>query len=293
VGTPAGSCPRTSVIIPAYHSWKTLPAVLDALGPQLGCTHEAILVASGAASGERGALAERWPWLRVVVSEPRLYPGSARNLGVAHARGDLLVFLDADAVPLPDWLSRLEGSLSEQVEGVAGGVLNGTPHSRIGTAQHLLEFSEALPRRPRSLRHAVGANLLLRRSCFEDVGGFAEHLRAGEDTLLTFPLARERRLDFCAEARVLHLNRTRLRPFLANQRLQGAAFVQICSTVDYPNGWVGRWPWRLVAGPLSLLALGSCLAVNPAQARQALRVAPELLLGVAAWTAGFLSASSR
>jgi glycosyltransferase involved in cell wall biosynthesis len=274
VGTPdpAGSCPHTSVIIPAYHSWKTLPAVLDALGPQLGCTHEVILVASGAASGERGALAERWPWLRVLVSEARVYPGSARNLGVAHARGDLLVFLDADAVPLPDWLSRLEGSLSEQVEGVAGGVLNGTP---------------------RSLRHAVGANLLLRRSCFEDVGGFAEHLRAGEDTLLTFPLARERRLDFCADAKVLHLNRTRLRPFLANQRLQGAAFVQICSTVDYPHGWVGRWPWRLVAGPLRLLALGSCLAVNPAQARQALRVAPELLLGVAAWTAGCLSASSR
>jgi hypothetical protein len=48
-----------------------------------------------------------------------------------------------------------------------------------------------------------------------------------------------------------------------------------------------------LAGPLRLLALARSLAVNPVQARQALRVLPELLLGTAAWALGCLSSSDH
>jgi glycosyltransferase involved in cell wall biosynthesis len=288
-----GQRPRTTVVVPAYRASATLPPVLDALVPQLGREREAILVQSGVGEQEPGLeAAGRWPGVRVLRRPERLTPGQARNLGASHARGELLAFLDADAVPAPDWLDELERALRAEHDAVVGRIENGTPQSRIGTAEYLLGCSESFPRRPRAIRHGPGANLLVRRECFEALGGFSD-LRAGEDTLLTFPLASQRRLAFAAEGAVRHLNRTELRPFLANQRLQGRAFAQLCATVDYPHGWVTRGLGAPLAGPLRLLALARSLAVNPVQARQALRVLPELLLGTAAWALGCLSSSDH
>jgi GT2 family glycosyltransferase len=276
---------RTTVVIPAYRAWSTLPAVLDALAPQLGEHREAIVVDSSG-DGRASELAVERPWLRVIALPERAFPGRARNVGAAQACGGSLAFLDADAVPSPNWLDRLEETLTNDLDAVAGGILNGTPDSRIGTAQYLLEFSEAFPRRPRPLRHAASANLLVRRDCFEAFGGFPDELRAGEDTVMTFSLASQRRLAFAPKATVHHLNRTELGPFLANQRVQGAAFVAVCSSAPYPHRWVSRGPGLLLAGPLRLTALARCLLFNPSQLKDALRVLPQLLLGTAAWVVG-------
>jgi GT2 family glycosyltransferase len=280
---------RTTVVIPAYRAESTLPAVLDALAPQLGPDREALLVDSGT-ENRSSQLDGRWPWLRVIAIPHRAFPGKARNVGAAEARGEFLAFLDADTVPCADWLDRLEEALTGDVDAVAGAILNGTLHSRIGTAQYLLEFSEGLPRRPRQLRFAGSGNLLVRREWFQAVGGFRDTLRAGEDTVFTFPLASQRRLAFAADATVRHLNRTELAPFLANQRVQGAAFVAICRLVPYPHRWVVRGPALLLAGPLRLMALARCLLYNRSQFKHALLVLPELLLGTAAWTAGAFEA---
>lgn len=283
----------TSVVIPAHRDAASLPLVLDALAPQIGPGREAIVVCSDVDGDARKRLAQlsaSRPWLRMLLRPERLSPGQARNLGAAETHGELLAFLDADAIPAPGWLDQLELALGPEYDGAVGAITNGTPASRIGTAEYLLGCSETFPRRPRALRHGPGANLLLRRDRFEALGGFATEVRAGEDTLLTFPLARRRRLAFAPEANVRHLNRTRMRPFLANQRLQGTAFAHLCRTTDYPHGWVCRGPAAPLAGLLRLVALSWCLTHNAPEARDALRVLPELLLGTAAWAVGCQSA---
>jgi glycosyltransferase involved in cell wall biosynthesis/GT2 family glycosyltransferase len=294
--SPVGHRPndaiRTSVVIPAYRASSTLPSVLDALASQVGPQREVIVVQSAIDGHPVDGLA-RWPWLRVLSADERLWPGQARNLGAAKAQGQLLAFLDADSVPSPDWLYGLEHALRPELEAVAGGIVNGTPHSLIGTAEYLLSCSEAFPRRPRPIRHGPGANLLVRRDYFDAIGGFSDRRRAGEDTLLTFPLARQRRLGFAANARVAHLNRTELGTFLANQRLQGRSWASFCREVDYPHRWVTRGAGLLFAGPLRLVALSRCLLSNPSQAREALVALPLLLLGTAAWVLGVSEGARR
>lgn len=279
------------MVVPAYRAWSTLPLVLDALGPQIGAAREAVLVISGEQCDE-AEVSRRWPWLRLVCSARRLLPGEARNAGAASARGELLAFLDADAVPSRDWLDELEAALTPEVDAAAGMVENGTPDSRIGTAEYLLTFSETFRRTPRPVRHAPSASLLLRRCAFEAACGFPHGLRAGEDTVLTFPLARSGRLVYAHAACVRHMNRTEPGRFLANQRLQGAAMIWVYGLIPYPHRWLRRRPAVLIAGPLRLLALGRFVLVNPPQARAAARVLPELIVGTIAWTVGAMQASA-
>jgi GT2 family glycosyltransferase len=282
---------RTSVIVPAFRAWATLPSVLDALRPQIeGHDRQAIVVeSSGGVSADE--LESRWPWARFLVLGEQTLPGRARNLGAGASRGELLAFIDADAIPAPDWLDALEGALVSDVDAVAGSVVNGTPGSGVGTAGYLLEFADWLPSGNHELLHAVTCNLVVRRATFEELGGFHEDVFPGEDTIFTFPLAGSGRLAFAPTARVRHLNRTGLREFLRHQRRLGAAYAQVCARVDFPHRWTGRPALAPLGVPFRLAALGRQLHGHRSEALQALRLLPLLALGLVAWSSGLAGGS--
>ena len=112
-------------------------------------------------------------------------PAHARNVGASRAHCDWILFLDADcrapnglldayfAAPVADDVGALAG---EVVPMPAGDTLV----SRYGSARGFLSQQAHLnhPYRPR----AVAANLLVRRTAFEQIGGFYEGVRAAEDT---------------------------------------------------------------------------------------------------------------
>lgn len=280
--------PKTSVIIPALRPWSTLPAVLDALRPQIERPDREALLVESSADFSEASLARRWPWLRVkVLPEPAL-PGKARNVGAQLAYGERLVFLDADCVPAGGWLDALENALTDDLDAVSGAILNGTPHSPVGTAGYLLEFSDWIPqaRRP---RHAASCNMLIRRRALEARGGFAEDVFPGEDTILTVPLAARGRLAFVPHARVRHLNRCRLGELIEHQVRLGRAFVRVGERSEIRHRWLGRPGLAPVAGPLRALSLAARLARRPRLALGAIVLSPLILVGLGAWTLGLAS----
>ena len=280
---------RTSVVVPSYRSWGTLPLVLDALAPQLRPRHEVILVESGG-DGTAAEVRRRYPWVRVLEQPERCLPGRARNLGVAVARGEALAFLDADAVPSPVWLEELEAAFAPGVDLVAGGVRNGTPWSATGTAGFLLEFLDWIPADGAAPRHAASCSMLVRRDAFEAAGGFPEDVWPGEDTILSCRIAASGGLAYAGGAEVLHLNRQGLRPFLAHQRALGAGFARAARRAAIPGGRFAAPPLVLVAGPLRLVSLALRLRGRPIAQRRALKRLPFLLLGLVAWNVGAIRA---
>lgn len=284
--------PVTSVIVPAYRAWATLPLVLEALEPQIDPRrHEAILVESSGTSAEE--LERRWPWLRVITLSGRALPGKARNVGVQQARSPQVAFLDADGVPERGWLDALEEALTHEVDAVAGAVVNGTPYSPTGTAGYLLEFSDWLPRRRGAPLHGPTCNLIVRKHVLDEAGGFLEHLLSGEDTILTLPLGRARRLGFAPGARVRHLNRTGWKEYLRHQRGLGVSFASVAASVDFPFKGLARPALVPLTPILRLISIGRRLAPHPREAATAVLLLPLLAAGTVSWAAGLAQAQRR
>jgi glycosyltransferase involved in cell wall biosynthesis len=284
---------RMSVVVPAYDSWETLPRTLEALRPQIDRDDRELILVESSGTCTAEELERRWPWIRALTPPTRTLPGLARNLAIDHARGVLIAFTDADAIPDSDWLDQLERAVRPDVDAVAGTVINGTPASTLGTSDYLLEFGAWLPGRLGCPLHGATCNLLVRREVLLRDGGFSTEIWPGEDTVFTFPLGEEGRLAFAPAARVVHLNRTRFAEVVRHQYVLGLAFAQVCREVRFPHRTFARLPLAPIAGPLRVPVLWFRLArwrmVPPTSAA----LVPVALAIGCAWSAGLTVAGVR
>lgn len=100
-----GSTVRLSVVIPAYNASKHIAECLTSvLAQEDSPPYEVIVVDDGSRDETADIVAREFPSVRL-VPKSNGGPGSARNRGVAEARGEVIVFIDADDVMLPGRLA--------------------------------------------------------------------------------------------------------------------------------------------------------------------------------------------
>ena len=170
------TCASISIIIPAFNEAeyieKTLHTIQAAVSRYAGTTE--IIVVDNASTDSTGQIATRMG-ARVICEEKRQI-ARAKNTGAGHARGDFLVFVDADTT--------LEGDILEKVCVVLskGDVIGGgawvEPDSR-GLARWLFKY---VVNPLLGLKNVtVGPFLFCDRQAFNCVGGFDEELYAAEE----------------------------------------------------------------------------------------------------------------
>lgn len=107
--------PRVSVIIPVYKVENYLRECLDSIAAQSFADFEVVAVDDGSPDSSGRILDEfaaRDPRFRVIHQE-NAGAGAARNRGLEIARGDYLLFCDADDTCLPSLLERTVQTLDE------------------------------------------------------------------------------------------------------------------------------------------------------------------------------------
>lgn len=181
-----------SVVLPAYHSHETLGRCLEAIAAQSRRPDEVIVVNSSD-EPETAAVVAGFPQVTFIQSPHRLLPHAARNLGLAAARGEMLVCTDPDVVADRDWLARLTAALDDG-HALVGGAMAMQPHPehhrQVAEAIHITKFWWALPSGPARAAWIVPtANCAFTRSLWERAGPFREDVFCG-DAVFSWTAAR-------------------------------------------------------------------------------------------------------
>jgi O-antigen biosynthesis protein len=247
--------PRISVVVCTFNGAKTLRACLEGVMELRYPNFEVIVVNDGSTDSTL-AIAEEYDVL--VISTENYGLAAARNIGMRAAGGEIVAYLDDDAVPDQDWLLHIAAAFEKtDYAGVGGPNVPPPTRSAIagcfadapGTPIHVLVSD-------REAEHIPGCNMAFRKRTLEEVGGFEREFRiAGDDVDLCWRmLAAGHRLGFNAAVLVWHKPRSSIRAYWRQQREYGRAEAMLERRwPDRYRGVHAHWTGRIYArGPLGL-----------------------------------------
>ncbi len=200
---------RVTLAIPCFNGERFIGPALEAVSRLDPAPHEVIVVDDGSTDGSARVVA-RFPGVRLLSHRENRGIAEARDTALAQARGEIIVFVDADAGPCPSLIARLqEGFTDEKVAGVGGRALEvhrTDPPDRWRAEVLFQDWGErSLP----SVPFLFGVCSAWRVDLLRREGGFDPAFRtSGEDMDLSFRLRRAGfRLAYRAQAVVEHRRR--------------------------------------------------------------------------------------
>ncbi|MBV8712100.1 MAG: glycosyltransferase family 2 protein [Solirubrobacterales bacterium] len=169
----------TSVVIATYHADRVpdLLATIDSLARQTSPAHEVIVAVDGNPD-LASTLSRDLPDVTVVENIHHAGAGGARNSGASVASGDLVAFIDDDAVAAVDWIAQIEKAMTDaRAIGVGGLIeplwLDHPPRWFPTEFGWVIGCSHrGLPETRTAVRNVWAGNMAMRRDRFQAVGGF-------------------------------------------------------------------------------------------------------------------------
>ncbi|WP_122979547.1 glycosyltransferase family 2 protein [Actinoplanes teichomyceticus] len=283
--------PYVSIVVPCWNEGRFVGRFLDSVKAQTYPADrvEILLVDGMSADGTRAIVREhalREPNLRL-LDNPGHSKSAALNLGIAHARGDVIVRLDVHAEYAPDYLLKcVQGLLRNPEADNVGGIRRALPRDdtalgraiAVGTTA-VLGAGAARPRAagsgPQWVDTVFGG--CYRRAVFDRIGLFDEHLARDQDREFNQRLrAAGGKVLLLPDVTCTYYARSDLREF--------------CSWTFEAGYWpfrasraVGRWigSWRNVVPLGFVLSVAAGAAAAP-RVRTARRLTTAVLGGYAA-----------
>jgi glycosyltransferase involved in cell wall biosynthesis len=260
--------PRISVAVCTYNGSATLGECLEGVLTLHYPDYEVIVVSDGSTDNS-AQIAASYEGVNVIETAQRGL-AAARNTALNAATGEIVAYIDDDAIPDPDWLRHLAATFSSGPFAAVGGP-NVLPPGSSGVSQcvanapggptHVLVSD-------REAEHIPGCNMAIRTVALNEIGGFDPQFRAaGDDVDVCWRLLDSgNRIAFNPGAVVSHHRRRSVRAYLRQQRGYGKAEALLerkhpdkysaAGHVDwagrlYGNGAAqhrGGWRWRVYYG---------------------------------------------
>lgn len=183
-----------SFVVPAYNEERLLGATLDSIDAAARACGEAfeIVVADDGSTDGTAAIAEARGARVVNVAHRQI--AATRNSGARAARGEVLVFVDADTL-IDETV--LRSALTALRSGAVGGGADVRFDGRVPL--YARAFSALLLGFSRAARLASGCFVFCTREAFASAGGFDESLFGAEEWALSRALARQGRFVILRE----------------------------------------------------------------------------------------------
>ena len=177
-----------SIIINTLNRLSTLPNTLMALQYLRYPAFEVVVVNGPSTDGTEEYLLKEWSDKIKICSCPVANLSISRNIGIENASGEIVCFIDDDAIPEPDWLDRIVSSYKGEAIAAVGGFardnsgvrfqtkyiassLDGTSRVDINSETELNSFIDSHRDYFPAL---IGVNSSFRRKVLEELRGFDE-----------------------------------------------------------------------------------------------------------------------
>ncbi len=279
---------RVSVVVPCRNAARTVGDAVASAFAQSEPPAEVVVVDD--ASTDASADAARQAGARVIRNASRRNAGGARNAGIDATAGELLGFLDADAVAPRDWLARARRIFEADatVAGVGGRIVNGRP-GRYGELDYYMNHSEWIAAgRPAAKANIPTMAIVYRRDAIGPVR-FPES-NTGEDTAFALAVtARGGRLWYDPGIAVTHRHeRLDRAAFWEKQVACGRTIYETRRDLDRPGRSLVRFPALLLLFPHLWITVFRMFRAG--HGGKALALLPWLWTGEVARIRGFLQA---
>ena len=233
---------RVSFIVPVRNDAVRLEACLRSIRrtEEAAAAPIEIIVADNGSTDGSTDVARRFGARVFVAASARV--AELRNTAARLATGDVLAFVDADHEIVPSWTKAALQTIHSTNVGAAGALCSAPVG---GTwVQRAYSFLRGRPEGVRDVEWLGSGNLAVRRSAFENVGGFDASLETCED------------VDLCNRLRATGLR------IVSDARLENVHHGDPRTLAELFRGelWRGRDNLRVTfRGPLSWAALPSVL----------------------------------
>ncbi|TYC62713.1 glycosyltransferase [Marinobacter sp. BW6] len=175
---------RVSVVTPTYNRARFLPEAVASVLAQTYSDLELIIVDDGSVDDTRKVLEPFFADGRVrYFYQENQGQSHARNLALEHADGDFIAFLDSDDLWSPDKLEKQLAVLRErpEVDIVHGDEAMIDEQGAVISLENMKRYSGRITRRLLADNSVSITTALVRRRCFDEMGGFDTSVGVADD----------------------------------------------------------------------------------------------------------------
>jgi GT2 family glycosyltransferase len=235
---------RISVVVCSHDGARTISECCQGLSRLEYPNFEVIIVDDGSNDGT-SAIGSEFGF-RVIRTENHGL-ANARNVGMNAATGEIIAYIDDDALPDPHWLTYLAATFKRTNYAAVGGPNIAPPGdgwiaecvaNAPGNPVHILLSDQ-------EAEHIPGCNMAIRRDCLRAIGGFDPQFRvAGDDVDVCWRL-RERgwSVGFHPAAVVWHHRRSSIRAYAKQQIGYGRAEALLQNKWPEKYNAFGHFTW--------------------------------------------------
>jgi succinoglycan biosynthesis protein ExoA len=228
--------PTVSILIPCRNESRTISQVLEAFARQTyPVDRMEILVADGKSQDDTRdqirQFAGTHPTVKLrLIDNPGLTPPAAMNAGLREAKGEIILRMDAHAIPAPDYVAQCVRILAETHCDSAGGIIDIQPGAP-GILARAIALAVGNPFATGGVRYRVGGKTgevdtipfgAFPRAVFARVGFYNERLSANEDYEFNYRIrASGGRIMFSPDIRSQYIARTKIIPLFRQYYFYG------------------------------------------------------------------------
>ncbi|MFH0783329.1 MAG: glycosyltransferase [Pseudomonadota bacterium] len=198
---------KVSLAIPCFNAEIFIGQVLESIMAQTRQPDEILIIDDGSSDNTK-KIVSQFSQIRLICHDNNQGIAAARNSAIKHASGDIIVFLDADALASPEYIEEMvAGFTGEDVAGVNGRAIESVQKTIYDKWRKDVLFQEWGDEHRQEVYFLFGMCAAYRKKVLEEVGGFNELFRiSGEDMDISYRIRKMGyRLAYTPKALVYHL----------------------------------------------------------------------------------------